>query len=146
MKKCLWGLIVLTALINFSCKKECSSPTYPVEGLWIGTFSYTPGTSTSQTPQYFSFIIKPQGSLIVESQDAGRNFTATGTWTLSGNTLNCRYTYPTSVPGTQVNQAATASFDNSGKLSSGIWYNTNANWEKTSDLNQQGTFSMNRIN
>jgi hypothetical protein len=146
MRKSLLALIVFTSFINFSCEKDCPSPAYPIEGLWIGTYYYTPGTTAPQTQQYFSFIIKPQGALIVESQDAGINYTATGTWTLTGNTLNCRYTYSTSVLGTRLNQSATASFDNSGELSNGVWNNTNVNWEKISDKNQQGTFILHRVN
>lgn len=146
MKKILFVLFIMVSVCSISCDKDCPTPTYPVEGLWIGTFSYTPGTNTNQTPQYFSFIIKPNGSLIVESQDAGINFSADGNWSMKGDTLNCSYTYPTSVPGTVLHQSATAIFVNSGKLKDGIWYNTDAEGGKIDDLYQQGTFTMNRVN
>ncbi len=147
MKKCFLGLIVLACLFTFSCKKDCPAPTYSIEGLWIGSYNYasTSGTHTTQVPQYFSFIIKPEGSLIVESQDAGVSYMATGTWTLSGDTLNCKYIYPTSVVGTQLYQVATSTFEKSGKLSNGVWYNTYSSWEQIPDPNQQGTFTMERV-
>lgn len=146
MKKIFSVLFLLSSVFIISCEKDCPAPTYPIEGLWIGTFNYTPGTNTNQNPQYFSFTIKPGGALIVESQDAGINYSATGIWELNGNTLNCKYTYPTSVTGTVLYQSAAAVFSNKGKLTDGVYYNTDANGVKIEDLYQQGTFKMDRIN
>jgi len=136
--------------VSFSCKTtkvlrktDCS---YPLEGLWIGTFKYAPGTGTIQTPQYFSFIIKPDGSLIVESKDSGISYAATGYWKLAENILTCKYAYSSSVNNVALHQIATASYHNSGELSGGEWHNTDSDWNPTTDPNQTGTFVMHRIN
>jgi hypothetical protein len=134
---------ILSLLLVTACSKSADSPTgntsYRIEGLWTGTFSYDPGVSTTTTPQYFSFIIKPGGSLLVESVDNGNKFYASGTWTLNGNTLVTNYTYFGTPNGSQLSQTATATWDNSGTLTAGKWNNTG-------NVNQKGTFTMTRVN
>ena len=143
--KTIFLLSCVVAIGFSSCEKECPEPpdppkqTYPIEGLWIGTFKYDPGVSPNQNPQYFSFIIKPGGDLIVESIDAGVKYFARGSWSLNGTTLQCNYVYTNSVMGTTLAQTATSTYDNSGKLVSGKWNNV-------SNVNEKGTFSMDRIN
>lgn len=149
MRKIAFAFLLLTStLFNFSCTQDddVPTPTYPIQGLWIGTYSYNPGTSGVQTPQYLSFIIKPNGALIVETTDAGNNYMATGTWTMVGTTLECKYIYTNSALGVQLRQMATATFSNSGSLTNGTWTNTNSTWQPVSDPNQKGTFSMQRVN
>jgi hypothetical protein len=142
MKKIITSLVLLM-IILLSCSKQADSPatitSYRIEGLWIGTFSYDPGAGTVTTPQYFSFVIKPGGSLLVESFDNGTKFYASGTWTLNGNSLVCNYTYFGTPNGSQLSQTATATWDNSGTLTAGKWNNT-------SNVNQKGTFTMTRVN
>ena len=136
----LVSLFLLSAVLIFSsCEKEETDPTYPIEGLWIGTYKYDPGVSPNQNSQYFSFVIKPGGSLIVESQDGAASYFARGSWTLSGTTLTCNYTFTTSVNSVPLSQTATATYEKSGKLVSGKWNNT-------SNVNEKGTFSLDRVN
>jgi hypothetical protein len=92
-------------------------------GLWIGT--YTADQLPNDPARYFSFIIKPNGGLVVESQPTGgEHIFATGTWSLNGTTLTCSYVYPNTAQGYSVNQTATAAYDSTSlKLTSGIWTN-----------------------
>jgi hypothetical protein len=142
MKKIAVSLI-LSLFILVSCSKQADTPSantsYRIEGLWTGTFSYDPGVSTITTPQYFSFVIKPGGSLLVESTDNGTKYYATGTWTLNGNAFTCSYTYFGTPNGSQLSQNASATWDNSGTLTAGKWNNT-------SNTNQKGSFTMTRVN
>src|SRR5688500_11614143 len=93
----LLAITFLSALSQFSsCHKENPDRSYPVEGLWIGTYTYDPETSTNQKPQYFSFVIKPDGGLLVESKDAGVDYFEKGNWTISGNTIHFNYVYTNS--------------------------------------------------
>ncbi|MGZ8544381.1 MAG: hypothetical protein ACXWV0_03750 [Flavisolibacter sp.] len=143
MKFVLSLLMFSVLLVTFqSCVKDddTTPATYPIEGLWIGTYNFdasVPGATSS--PQYFSFIIKPGGELIVESTANGVDYLATGNWTLNGTMLQCNYTYSSSAFGTSLAQTATATYENSGKLVSGQWFNNNS-------PNTKGTFTMNRIN
>jgi|SRR5688572_28109592 len=141
--KLLTVFLMSSILLFSSCEKEECEPeapnTYPIEGLWIGTYKYDPGVSPNQNLQYFSFVIKPGGSLIVESKDGNVDYFARGTWTLNGTTLTCTYTYPTSVNNVPLTQTATATYETSGKL-------VNGKWNNTSNVNEKGTFTMNRVN
>jgi len=144
MKNKLTIFILFAVVVaSFSCAKpthpQTGPLTYPIEGLWIGTFKYDQGVSPNQNPQYFSFVIKPEGELIVESKDDGIKYFATGTWTLTNSTLQCSYVYSTSVLAVPLSQMATATFQNSGKLTTGKWHNQ-------SNVNEKGTFTLNRIN
>lgn len=146
MKKSLIAIIALFSSLSFSCTKETTKPaTYPIEGLWIGTYVYTSGTNTQQTPQYFSYIIKPNGRLTVEGQDAGINYYAYGNWSLIGDTLKCSYIYTTTLGGSTLHQSSTAVFSKSGTLREGVWFNTDAQGNKINDPNQQGSFTMDQI-
>ena len=122
-----------------SCDQEVDPVTYGVEGLWIGSYKYDPRVCFNQNPQYFSFVIKPGGELLVESKEGASRYFAVGTWTLSGTTLQCNYTYPASPGGGTLAQTATATFNTNGTLTAGVWFNT-------ATPATRGTFTMNRIN
>lgn len=129
---------LVTVHDTVTVQKECPAPVYPITGVWIGT--YTADLLPNDPPQYFSFIIKPNGELTVESHPQGKYYYGTGTWTLSGNILNCTYLYPTAPQGYSVNQTASAVYDStSGKLSAGTWQNVGA-------PNGTGKFTMSRVN
>ena len=89
--------IVLTITVSLflltGCTKEDPKPstetTYPINGLWIGT--YTVDGQPSLGEQYFSFIIKPDGTMINDTKFSNQQHLAPGTWTLSGNTLSCTF-------------------------------------------------------
>lgn len=157
MKKILLSFILLFALTilifssQTSCKKETitqvtnTDTVYQcppnIKGLFIGT--YTVDDLPSAGAQYYSFIIKPDGTLFVESKGNTVKYLGEGTWTLTGNSFSCAFTnIYSSAPPSQVGvaQTATATFDASGNLSSGIW-NT-----PSSSTNNTGTFTLTRVN
>ena len=75
--KLVYALLLSSLVIFSSCEKDNEEESsYPIEGLWIGTYKYDPGVSPNQNPQYFSFVIKPGGSLILESKDGGTDYFA----------------------------------------------------------------------
>lgn len=131
--------LFITQLIG--CDKSDSNPSEPksIQGLWIGTYS-TNGQTTN-TDSYYSFIIKPGGSLLVETRFLNQQEFANGSWTLSGNTFSCSFTYVYAATGhVGTVQTATATWDNSGKLTSGTWINT------TPSNGVTGTFTLTKIN
>ena len=137
--------IALT-LITFSfllfqlsgCKKEETPRTYPIEGLWIGTYTYDDQPSVGQ--QYFSFVIKPDGTMITDTKSSNQQYLAKGTWNLNGTTLTCNYTYVYGpAPGTGTIQSTSATWTNDGKLT-GTWINVSPANGST------GTFSLTRVN
>ena len=123
-----------------SCKKaDAETPkTYPIEGLWIGTYAVDGQPSLGQ--QYFSFIIKPDGTMIADTKWASDQHLAPGTWTLNGNILSCSFTCVYGLPtNIGITETSTATWDNTGKLSSGVWKNVYP-------LSGSGTFTLTRIN
>ena len=115
------------------------SESHSIHGLWIGT--YTTNGQTTNTDTYFSFIIKPGGSLLVDARFLNQQEFAVGTWTLSGKTLSCAFTYvyaPTGHVGTA--QSATSTWDNADKLTEGTWVNTSPSNGVT------GTFTLTKVN
>ncbi len=101
-------------------KKECPAS---ILGLWVGT--YTADLLPNDPARYYSFIIKPNGELIVESHPVGNTpYFGNGTWALNGNTLTCNIVYPSSPQGYSVSQTSTAIYDSIGsRLISGVWIN-----------------------
>jgi hypothetical protein len=80
---CSFVLIVLTIP---SCSKSSPATTYPIQGLWIGTYV---STVNGNTPYEIDFSIKPDGTVIYHSEGAGNvNFYALGTWTINGTNFS----------------------------------------------------------
>ena len=138
MKKTLFILPLLSVLLFGSCKKDDnnnSPKTTSIQGLWIGTY-----VDSRNTPEYFSFVIKPDGTTIVENRYLTLQNFAKGTWTLNGNSFSCTHTYFSGPPaniGTV--QQCTATFDNTGKLASGMIQNI-------SPSTLTATFTMTKVN
>jgi len=122
-----------------SCKKAgAQTPkTYPIEGLWIGI--YTVDGQPSLGSQYYSFILKPDGTMIQDGKDADKQAICIGTWKLTGTNLSCTFTSIYGASGIGIIENATANWDNTGKLTSGIWSNP-------SPGTGSGTFTMTRVN
>ncbi len=131
-----------------SCKKvlaqlpnNCPTPTYPVAGLWTGTY-LTDQVSHQQL--FTSFAFYPDGTLILKSKSASQDqdyIYETGTWTLTGNTLT--FTATTLAYSSVVNQKGQFTFSNTGVMTGGTWQDV------TSDngLYYTGTYpTMQRIN
>ena len=147
MKKLLMASLTLTvfatALILFqisSCKKanaQTPPTTYSIQGLWIGTYSVDGQPGLGQ--QYFSFVIKPDGTMINDTK-GGQQHISLGNWSLTGDTLSCSFTcvYGAS-SNIGVTETTKAYFDKTGKLTSGIWKNI-------APINGSGTFTLARIN
>jgi len=131
-------LTVLFFSIISSCKKETTPTpvaTYPVQGLWTGTYAVT----GSPTSSYYSFVIKSDGTLIVDSKAGTQQHISLGTWTLTGTTLACNYTCIYGSAGSiGLNQSSTATWDNTGKLT-GTWQNVNG-------VTASGTLTLSRVN
>jgi hypothetical protein len=135
--------ILLSGALLFqmtSCSKSNSTPTvYSIQGLWTGTYAVDgqPGLG----PQYFSFVIKPDGTMINETKASGQQVICLGTWTLTSDTLSCAYTCIYGPPSTVgANQTAKAYFNkNTGKLTSGVFNNV-------LPYTGSGTISLSRIN
>jgi len=101
MKKILMSAVVLIVfsfaiiLFQISCKKTALGDNAPannstIHGLWIG--NYTVDDQPGWGQQYFSLIIKPDGTMITDSKGANVQHLAPGTWTMKGDTLKCEFT------------------------------------------------------
>jgi hypothetical protein len=96
MKNRLNGILLKLILMLFiigtqlGCKKNnnttsTSTPT-SILGLWAGTAI----TSGGSTPQYFSLIVKADGTIISDTKtrsNLSSQYFSVGTWALNGNTF-----------------------------------------------------------
>jgi len=137
-------LFIATCLAVSSCQKDAPTPTpvtpaYPVEGLWIGTFTVDNNPSQPGT-YYFSYAVYPDGTISVKTRAAdGNNYYSIGQWALSNSNVFSATFISTNFNGPQVTQSITADFSDSGKMTNGIWTDvTNAS--------QKGKFSVDRVN
>lgn len=116
MKKNL--LFIAIAIMTFaaSCKKtETVTPTYPVEGYWVGKY----GSGTATPSSGYSMVVEAGGLLTVaDGSTITASSKATGTWTLTGNTFKATYTYSGGGGSTFSIQA---NWSNDGKLTGGTW-------------------------
>jgi len=127
-----------------SCTKAATetSTTTSIQGLWIGTAT---SNGSNLPPQYFSLIVKPDGSIISDTKTQGNlnsQYLSVGTWTLSGNNFSYSITnvYGNTTPsylGQTQNGTATFSATNA-TLTSGIWVNPGST--------SSGTFSLTKAN
>ncbi len=141
------SLFAFTLILLTACKKDNPSPTtnqsiYPIEGLWIGT--YTVDNLTSQGSLSYNFYIKPGGKILTESLGGdGKGYYASGTWAISGSDFTATILTFASGTSAPVTQSISATFSNEGTL-------TNASWKDTNNPNgpsRSGKFStMQRIN
>ncbi len=147
MKKTLNLKTVILCIISFafltSCTKEVTktvtvtvTPNYPIQGLWIG--KYTLGTSSD----YYSFNIKQDGTILVETKFQGQQQLATGSWTLTGKQFITNYSiiYTGNLQGIGTVQQADATWDSTANTLIGTWKNTLPSNGVT------GTLSLNRVN
>ncbi len=111
-----FSAILFTLLFSFSsCSKDdCPTPTYPIEGLWVGKYGSGAATPTSG----FSMVVEAGGKVTVADGD---NITssskAAGTWTLTGSDFQATYTYS----GGGSTFTIKATWTNNGKLTNGTW-------------------------
>ncbi len=117
---------------------KCPDPTYPITGLWEGTYRTD---QVSHAATYVSFAIYPDGTMLRRSKHSTANEYALfrGRWKLTGNQFEYRDTAILYSGGTIVD-IGTATFSNTGDL-------TNASWQDISGQSYTGTFqNMKRIN
>ncbi len=115
MKK-LFIPVLLAFVLATSCKKDDTpTPTYPLEGFWVGKY----GSGAATPSSGYSMVVESGGTLTVAD---GAIFSSaskgTGTWTLTGNVFKATYTYSTPGGSTFTIQA---NWSNDGKMTSGTW-------------------------
>lgn len=126
---CTIFLVMVVSVGTSSCEKEtiikdtstCPTPTYPVTGLWEGTYQTN---QVTHVPTYASMTIFPDGTIIRRNKVVGVNeYThAKGRWTLSGNTFQYRDTTLIYTGGAVV-ETGTLTFKDDGTFSNGTWQN-----------------------
>ena len=76
----------VTKTITDTVTKTDTVVTYPIQGLWIGTYT---AAVNGNVPYYFSFTVYPDSTLSYVSHGTGNTtFYAYGTWSLSGTTFS----------------------------------------------------------
>lgn len=136
------GIIIFT---QTSCKKDNCEPSaisYPIQGLWVGTFTTVSGfTQPPGTDFYLALSIYPDGKMSYKSGTGTIGFFvyAEGTWNLTGNNLSWTAKTINSLTSPQVDVSGTAIYNSTnGTLTNGV--------ATTTSPATQGTWKMNRIN
>ena len=123
----------ITKTITDTVTRTDTVQLYPIEGLWVGTYT---AAVNGGNPYFFSFTAFPDGSLNYKSKGVGNTtFYAYGTWSLVGNSFAFSVV-ETSSGHTQQGSATYNSSD--GTLTSGIITDT--------VVGTNATWSMNRVN
>jgi len=120
---CLFFILVLASISSLiSCKKDTVS-TYPISGVYTGT--YTVNDVPAQGALPYNFSILPDGTITTKgSAKDGSYAYASGTWTLAGNAFTANIT-TLGGSGQPISQSITATFSNAGTLTNGVWVDTN---------------------
>jgi hypothetical protein len=134
--------VFLSIILLSSCTKE-SINTYPIEGLWIG--SYTVDGLPLQGEHFYSLAVYPDGKVVTKSKAAdGKDHFSSGTWAMSSNNIFSA-TITTVSPNsgsTAITQEITATYSKSGILTNGTWNDTVSPYTKN-----KGKFStFQRVN
>ena len=127
-------------LLQISCKKEAKAqPTTPtIQGLWIGTYKVDGQADLGE--QYFSLIIKPDGTMIADTKGQNLQHLAPGTWSLTGTALTCTFTCVYGLPSNiGIKEISNATWDKTGKLT-GTWKNDPVTPEGS------GTITLTKVN
>lgn len=136
MKNRLNGILLKLFLILFvistqlGCTKNNTTNNNPtptsILGLWAGTAITTGGT----TPQYFSLIVKADGTIISDtktSSNLSSQYFSVGTWSLNGDlfTYSISNVYGNTLPSyIGQTQTGSATFSSqTGNLTNGSWTN-----------------------
>jgi hypothetical protein len=131
MKKILMASVVIAVfaisillLQLTSCKKavgqttpDCPTPIYPVEGLYVGTYSVN--SLPGQGNLYYTFVVFPNGDLLTKNVVAnGDTVYQKGSWTMSNDSFNATIaTFSTP----SVIQNIKGKFSDDGKISDATW-------------------------
>lgn len=116
--------VSITLFQMASCKKshanDCPPVTYPVSGLWEGTYQTD---QVAHATTYMSFAIYPDGSFLRKARVVGvPNEVAyfKGSWKLNGKDFTFRDTTFSYSGGYVITEGA-LEFNNEGTLSNGSW-------------------------
>ena len=128
-------------MIQSGCQKDSDDqdPTpASIEGLWIG--SYAVDGYPNAGLRYFSFIIKPDGTVINDTKAENQQHLSIGTWTLTGDSFECTATCVYGLPiNMGVTETHTATFDKAnGTITNGVWKNV-------PPLTGSGTFTLTKV-
>ena len=124
--------VLASTLLFSSCTKEADSlpaataeTTYPVEGLWLGTYSVNGRPNV--TGLSYSFVIYPDGTMTTRSTgDDGKTYYSAGTWVWQSSGSNIFVGTITTInpPGLPVTQRITATWSKTGIMTDGVWMDT----------------------
>jgi hypothetical protein len=149
MKK-KFSILILLIVFSFSiiltlnaCKKDCTTTIsyvtakHTIEGLWVGT--YTVYGDATNSKHYFSYVIKPNATMINDTEGGGQQHLAIGTWSLTGTNLKCDFTCVYGI------------LNNIGvrELGDAIWDSANnkliGTWENVSPLLGKGNVELTKV-
>ncbi|MBS1530833.1 MAG: hypothetical protein JSU01_11030 [Bacteroidetes bacterium] len=145
MKKVFMSAVALVAfslsivLFQLSCKKQAVAQPVPptIQGLWIGTYTVAGQPELGQ--QYFSLIIKPDGTMIADTKGQNTQHLAPGNWSLAGNQLSCTYKCVYGLPANVgITEIAIATWDKTGKLT--------GTWKDDPDTQGNGEITLTKVN
>ncbi|MDE3250073.1 MAG: hypothetical protein KGO82_15525 [Bacteroidota bacterium] len=116
--------LAIVSIPSLSCSKSNSTTSTPptIYGLWTGTYLVN---GVARPPQYYSLIIKTDGTCVNETMGDGQQHFSPGNWTLVKDTLTCITTCVYGLPSNiGVTQKHTAVFNSTqGTLTLGVWQN-----------------------
>jgi hypothetical protein len=120
-----FALALVSTVFILSCTKDDDDttppvpPTYPVEGLWVGTYTVD-GQGPTTYPYAFSF--QPNGVVVASGQgDNGTIYVSTGTYTVVDSVIKADYKTVNYDRGYQVSQKATLRYHSDGTITDGVW-------------------------
>jgi hypothetical protein len=126
---------------TLGCEKELEPD--PVKeksilGLWVGT--YEVDNMKEAGKQYYSLIIKPDGTVIIDTKGDSKQHLGVGNWIMKGDTLVCTTSIVYGLSSNMsVVQTHSAIFDKwAGKLMNGVW-------KDEPPLNLTGTFVVTKV-
>ncbi len=142
--KLIASLLALISLAVFlpGCEKDSDDQDpipATIEGLWVGTYTVDGMPNLGQ--QYYSLVIKPDGTVINDTKGANQQNLHIGNWTLTGNSFSTTVTSVWGSPYTVGTiQTHTATFDKAnGTVTNGVWMDVDA------PPNYSGTFTMTKV-
>lgn len=134
------GLTLISLmLIQPGCQKDSDDrnrSSSSIEGLWVGL--YTVDGQLGQ--RYYSFVIKPDGTIINDTKVENQQQLNIGSWTLTGDSFECTTTCVYGLPErVGVTETHTATFDKAnGALINGAW-------KTVPPTNGSGTFTLTKV-
>ena len=127
--KFLLATVLACTMFLSSCTKQAGPvtavTTYPVEGVWLGTFSVN--GSTDQKSYFYSFVIYPDGTMSTKSTGAdGKAYYSAGTWAwqLSSNNIFVGTVTTMNSGGLPITQRITATWSKTGVMTDGTYVDT----------------------